>query len=55
MMLPMVADQLLDECLRRGSTDNMSVIVVAISKATETMTHDLPERKVLNFDTNVQP
>jgi serine/threonine protein phosphatase PrpC len=39
--LPRVADLLLDECLRRGSKDNMTVIVVALSKAAERL--GLPE------------
>jgi serine/threonine protein phosphatase PrpC len=34
-ILPSVGDQLLAECLRLGSGDNMSVIVVALSKAAE--------------------
>jgi protein phosphatase 1B len=34
-ILPSVGDKLLAECLKRGSGDNMSVIVVALSKAAE--------------------
>lgn len=48
--LSVVADLLLAECLRRGSTDNMSVIVVALSKAAEKFSSTMPERKILRFD-----
>jgi serine/threonine protein phosphatase PrpC len=39
-----VADKLLQECLNLGSRDNMSVVVVALSDASE-----LPPRKALDF------
>ncbi|GAX24864.1 hypothetical protein FisN_6Hh187 [Fistulifera solaris] len=40
-----VADKLLQECLNLGSRDNMSVVVVSLSDASE-----LPPRKVLDFE-----
>lgn len=49
-ILPSVGDQLLAECLRLGSTDNMSVIVVALSKTAEKLSGGkILQGKTLDF------
>ena len=36
-VLPKVGDALLEECLQRGSMDNMTTIIVALSKTAESL------------------
>lgn len=54
-ILPTVGDELLVECLNRGSGDNMSVVIVALSEMADrlldpsTMTAPVLQGKALNF------
>jgi serine/threonine protein phosphatase PrpC len=54
--LPQIADELMAECLRRGSEDNMSVVIVALTDNTMMLTADIdaadeigPAIKTLDF------
>ena len=49
-VLPAVADRVLARCLELGSTDNMSIVIVALSKTAEMHSVELPERKALKFE-----
>jgi serine/threonine protein phosphatase PrpC len=49
-ILPKVGDRLLNECLQRGSTDNMTTVIVALSKAAESLGGSIElEAKALDF------
>ena len=50
-ILPIVADRLLAKCLELGSTDNMSLLLVALSSSAEKLTSvGVVERKALDFE-----
>ena len=49
-ILPRVGDELLNECLQRGSTDNMTTVIVALSKTAESIGGcSVLEGKALDF------
>jgi serine/threonine protein phosphatase PrpC len=56
LTLPQIGDELMAECLRRGSEDNMSVVIVSLSSNTTSLTTDVdasdelgPAIKTLDF------
>lgn len=49
-ILPMISDMLCEECLKRGSMDNLSVVLVALSgTAARVAESGVLQRKALNF------
>jgi serine/threonine protein phosphatase PrpC len=49
-ILPTVGDELLNECLQRGSTDNMTTVIVALSQVAEALgSPSVLEAKTLDF------